>query len=151
MESAKPTALPYDIINSSFLQIRADIPNLRRVVQNLNGFLLPVDDFRVKYFRDFFYSFGIVFVLHFIDKLSHETFSDVGKHKIRGNFVKASHLWRIWKSLKYSQSKGQSFFNFGVLLPEFQLLQLLYVLVEFEVVQNNCDEQAEHDLSVKVQ
>lgn len=56
------------------------------------------------------------------------------------------HLWAVGKLLKYPESEGQRLFDLGALLAIPQLLQLLYVLVQLQVVQDYRHEKREHDL-----
>lgn len=64
--------------------------------------------------------------------------------------MKDCHLRAVRELFKNSQPERKSFFDFGTLLSKLQLLQFFDVLVQFQVIQNDGDEQAEHNLQVKV-
>jgi hypothetical protein len=62
--------------------------------------------------------------------------------------MKTSHLRSVGKFFKESRLKRRgSIFHLGALLARLHLFQLLDVFVQIQIVENNGDEKAEHDLN----
>lgn len=66
--------------------------------------------------------------------------------EVRRHFVKTCHLRAVRKFLEDPQSKWQTLLDLGALFAEFQLLQLLNVLVQLEIIQDYGDEKTQYDL-----
>lgn len=55
--------------------------------------------------------------------------------------MQLGHLRAVWKLLEYSQPEGQALLDLGALLPVSELLQLLYILIQFQIIQNHSYEE----------
>lgn len=60
--------------------------------------------------------------------------------------MKPGHGGAVWKFLKDSETERQSLLNAGTLLSCLHLLQLLEVLIKFQVVENHSHKQTQHNL-----